>query len=77
MSRRWFQVDDPVSRWSIAAVAAVVFFCGLLWQQPILLGGGAVVLCLMLRRVGKLAEEQPTYSSHGRRPTRGAPTRSG
>ena len=38
MNRRWFQVDDPASRWSIAAVAAVVFLFGVLWQNAALLG---------------------------------------
>ena len=58
MSRRWFQVDDPASRWSIAAVAAVVFLCGVLWRNATLLGGGAVVLCLVLRRVSNPEEER-------------------
>lgn len=71
MSRRWFHVDDPVSRWSIAAVAAVVFLCGLLWQNAALLGGGAVVLCLVLRRVSHATDERQTStSSNSRWPTR-------
>ncbi len=70
MSRRSFQVDDPVSRWSIAAVATVVFICGLLWQSAVLLGGGAVVLCLVLRRVSIPDEERATSATHSRRPFR-------
>lgn len=52
MSRRhgWFGVEHPGFRWSLAAVAAIVFMCGLLWQHAALSGGGAVVLCLLLRR---------------------------
>jgi gamma-glutamyl hercynylcysteine S-oxide synthase len=72
MSRRWFQVDDPVSRWSIAAVAAIVLVCGLLWQNAALLGGGAVVLCLVLRRVASPIDERPTSSARPRRPARGS-----
>ena len=37
---------------AIAGVAAVVFICGLLWQQSWLLGVGAALLCLTLRRAG-------------------------
>jgi gamma-glutamyl hercynylcysteine S-oxide synthase len=70
MSRRWFQVDDPVSRWSIATVAAVVFVCGLLWQHAALLGGGAVVLCLVLRRVSNPADERSSPAARGRRAAR-------
>lgn len=66
MNRRWFQIDDPVSRWSVAGVSAVVFLCGLIWQSAALLGGGAVVLCLVLRRVSA-SEEDRTTSSAGSR----------
>jgi iron(II)-dependent oxidoreductase len=41
-----------VSRWSIAAILASVFLCGLLWHSTSLLGVGAALVCLMLRRVG-------------------------
>src|SRR3954471_5469534 len=34
------------------AVAATVFVCGLLWQSVSLLGGGAAVLCIVLRQFG-------------------------
>jgi iron(II)-dependent oxidoreductase len=74
MSRRWFQVfqvEDPVARWSIAAVAAVVFLCGLLWQSVTLLGGGAVVLCLVLRRVSDPEEERTPFRIEARRRSHG------
>ena len=70
MNRRWLQVDDPVSRWSIAGVAAVVFLFGVLWRSPTLLGGGAVVLCLVLRRVSNPEEERAGSTSNGRRTSR-------
>lgn len=75
MSRRWLQVEDPVSRWSIAAVAAVVFVCGLLWQHAALLGGGAVVLCLVLRRVTNAIDDRSTSTARPNRSSR-ATTRS-
>jgi gamma-glutamyl hercynylcysteine S-oxide synthase len=40
------------SLWLSAAVAATVFVCGLLWQSVSLLGGGAAVLCIVLRQFG-------------------------
>ena len=46
----WIDFDQPASRWTIAAIAAVVFVFGVWWRQPALLGCGAVVLCLVLRR---------------------------
>src|SRR5687767_9477588 len=49
--RRWFVIEKPASRWSIAIVAAIVFVCGIMWHHVGLLGGGAVGLCLVLRRV--------------------------
>ncbi len=39
-----------VSRWSIVAVAAAVFVCGLVWRNATLLGVGAAILCFILRR---------------------------
>jgi iron(II)-dependent oxidoreductase len=71
MSRRLLQFEDPATRWTIAGVAAVVFLCGLLWQSVALLGGGAVVLCLVLRRVSKPGSERRTSSSEARRNVRG------
>ncbi|HEX3601650.1 MAG TPA: SUMF1/EgtB/PvdO family nonheme iron enzyme [Lacipirellulaceae bacterium] len=40
------------SQWLSAAVAGTVFACGLFWQNVALLGGGAAVLCLVLRQIG-------------------------
>lgn len=71
MNRRWFQVDDPASRWSIAGIAAVVFICGVLWRNAALLGGGAVVLCLVLRRATDPVDDRPKSSTRGRRAFRG------
>src|SRR5262245_7628082 len=72
MSRRFpqfLQFDDPASRWTIIGIAAVVFLFGIMWRSPTLLGGGAVVLCLVLRRASG-PDEQST-SSHGRWASRG------
>jgi iron(II)-dependent oxidoreductase len=44
-ARNWTQ-------WLSAAVAVTVFVCGLLWQSASLLGGGAVILCIVLREFG-------------------------
>ena len=41
-----------LSHWSIAAIAAFVFVCGLVWQNASLLGVGAAISCLVLYRVG-------------------------
>jgi iron(II)-dependent oxidoreductase len=68
----WLQFDRPGSRWKIAAVAGVVFLCGLFWQNAALLGGGAVVLCLVLRRFSHDAEVKPPAHPGYQRPTRGA-----
>jgi iron(II)-dependent oxidoreductase len=68
--KRWFYIDHPGSRWSAAAVSAIVFLCGLAWQNAALLGGGAVVLCLVLRRVGGDVEEQADHP-YRRRKSRG------
>jgi len=40
------------SQWLSIAVAATVFVCGLLWQSISLVGGGAAVLCIVLRQFG-------------------------
>lgn len=47
-----------LSRWLIAGVAATVFVCGLLWQNASLLGGGAAVLCLVLRQAWSAIEAE-------------------
>ncbi len=72
---RWqlFTADRSASRWSfagIAAVAVVVFTCGLLWRNAGLLGGGAALLCLVLRRVGD--GDEPATQPAGRRRIRNA-----
>ena len=41
---------QTASRWSIVAVAASVFVCGLVWHNANLLGVGAAILCFTLRR---------------------------
>jgi iron(II)-dependent oxidoreductase len=62
--RHWFPTFRIDLRWpivAVAAVAAVVFACGVLWHNAGLLGGGAALLCLALRRVGSddTAEHAP------------------
>lgn len=56
--RRWFAVGRLTSRWPIAAIAAVVFICGLRWENPGLLAVGALVLGMVLRRVGDDRDER-------------------
>src|SRR4051794_33525470 len=57
------------SRWLIAAIVASVFVCGLLWHSTSLLGVGAALVCLMLRRVGTeaAAADDDNEQSGGRR----------
>ena len=50
--RHWIETKHYGFNRPVAAVSAIVFVCGLLWQQPALLGLGAVLVCLVLRRVG-------------------------
>ncbi|MEX2169756.1 MAG: SUMF1/EgtB/PvdO family nonheme iron enzyme [Pirellulales bacterium] len=38
--------DERIPRWMITAVSGIVFACGLSWQNPVLLGGGALGLCV-------------------------------
>lgn len=47
------------SQWASTGVAVTVFLCGLLWQSPSLLSGGAVVLCLVLRKLGDAQSSAP------------------
>jgi iron(II)-dependent oxidoreductase len=54
---RWhkFSSEGRSSQWPLAAsaaVAAVVFLCGIFWHSAALLSGGAVLLCIVLRRAG-------------------------
>jgi gamma-glutamyl hercynylcysteine S-oxide synthase len=52
-----------VSHWPVSAIAAIVFTCGLLWQNASLLGCGAVVLCLALRRAAPAEDQSPSATS--------------
>jgi gamma-glutamyl hercynylcysteine S-oxide synthase len=38
--------DERVPRWIMTGVSAIVFLCGLMWQNPLLLGGGALGMCV-------------------------------
>lgn len=38
--------DDRIPRWIITGISGIVFLCGLAWQNPLLLGGGALGLCV-------------------------------
>lgn len=51
--RNWLKLKHPKQRWSVAAIAAAMFLCGMIWSSVVLLAGGAVLLCLVLRRVGE------------------------
>lgn len=57
LRNHFFPVESIQSRWAITAVAAIVFAYGVIWQHAALLGLSAVVLCLVLRRVGDNAKE--------------------
>ena len=68
---RWFSIDRSAWHWSltgIATVATVVFISGLLWQNAGLLGGGAALLCLVIRRVG--GGDNPAKAPPANRPPR-------
>jgi iron(II)-dependent oxidoreductase len=52
------------TQWAMAALAASVFVCGVLWQNASLLGVGATILFLVLWRVGS---ERSPQSSDGER----------
>jgi iron(II)-dependent oxidoreductase len=56
--RRGFQISHPGARFAIGVIATLVFLCGLFWKQPILLGAGAAILCMVIQSVGETAEEQ-------------------
>ena len=57
---------QTVSRWSIVAVAASVFICGIVWHNASLLGVGAAIMCFLLRRAGDNSSHKATN-----RPPRG------
>src|SRR3954464_6524735 len=63
-------VVRAIARWSIAAIAASVFLCGVLWRSSSLLGTGAVLLCLMLRRVNAQASAESDGNAQPHRRTR-------
>jgi gamma-glutamyl hercynylcysteine S-oxide synthase len=48
--QRWVSIDFSAARWPISAVAGTVFICGLWWHHAVLLGFGAVLLCITLGR---------------------------
>jgi len=62
--RQRVEFGNAAARWGIAAVATVVFLCGVFWRNVALLGGGAALLCLVLRRVG---DETPQKAPSARR----------
>jgi gamma-glutamyl hercynylcysteine S-oxide synthase len=58
------------ARWAIAAVSAIVFACGVLWQQYTLLALGAVLLCFALKRIGTDEETISRAKRQARRAAR-------
>src|SRR5689334_23062829 len=60
-SRKSFRA---ATQWAMAALAASVFVCGVLWQNASLLGVGATILFFVLWRVGS---ERAPQSSDGER----------
>ena len=56
-----------VSRWSIVMIAGAVFACGLLWHNANLLGVGAALLCLMVRRAWETTDGAPLARSQNER----------
>jgi iron(II)-dependent oxidoreductase len=64
---KWWNRFQPASRWSIAAIAAIVFLCGLWWHHAGLLVGGAIALCFVLRRVSSDEANSGTTESRYRR----------
>jgi iron(II)-dependent oxidoreductase len=59
-----FALPRTSKRWTIAAIAALVFVSGLWWHSAMLLGFGAVALCFVLRRVS--SEEDAADVAHSR-----------
>jgi iron(II)-dependent oxidoreductase len=51
------------SRWSVVAIAASVFVCGLLWRNANLLGVGGAILCFTLRRAWDSAASEASHRS--------------
>jgi iron(II)-dependent oxidoreductase len=81
--RFWHTFHRHGAYWPVAAVSAIVLISGMLWHQPILLGVGAVLVCLLLRRVGTDNEQNPSphndelpeqlAAHHHARPANGPP----
>ena len=67
--RNRLRLDNSATRWAIAAIAAAVFLCGVLWRNAALLGGGAALLCLVLRRVGDDAQPNSPAARRSQRRT--------
>ncbi len=66
-------VVQAIAPWSIAAIAGLVFVCGMLWQNASLLGGGATILCLIFYRTYSAPERaQPDAKYDDRRKTPGS-----
>lgn len=63
---RWESLSGA-ARWPVVVLGATVFICGLLWQHAVLLGAGAVMLCLVLRRVSS-DDDVTTHRRSVRRP---------
>ena len=78
---RHFQISNPGARFAIGLIATMVFLCGLFWKQPILLGAGAAILCMVIQSVGETAEEQRAAAARAasrrtrRQPADGADSR--
>lgn len=68
-----FRPESARSRGAIAAIATIVFLCGVFWRHAGLLAGGAIVLCLLLRRVGNDAQEKSPGAARRRRPSKERP----
>jgi iron(II)-dependent oxidoreductase len=69
----------PRARWLVAGVAALIFAVGLWWEHAALSAGGAVALCIVLRRIGVDSQSGGLISSLRRRRgaahrAQGAPT---
>ncbi len=64
--RDWIGGGHPFALWAAGVTAAVVFLLGMLWHNAGMLGGGAVVLCLVAYTVGNWVGRL-TVSAHRQR----------
>lgn len=67
--KQWKLTPDrarTLSRWSVAAIAASVFVCGIVWRNANLLGIGAAILCFLLRRAWSATNPDATGSRNRR-----------